>query len=425
MSKGKADTVTGRLTAHNAEAAVLGSVLLDSSIMGWLKLSEEHFSHPMHIRIYRAMAKLYEEDGPIDEIALEDALGPGSGVDLADISRIAISTPTADNAEYWVKILEEHRRLRSLSRSVSEAQKYLTEAGTQTSDEIVDELLRDLAELNTVEESDSITMAEAADAELARMETQWEGGDAHPRIKLGVDRLDKEIGGCPIGVLTALGARPGVGKSTMLWNFCNYRASLGENVIVFTNEDKPNVGARLGLANATGIERIRLLNGDVNAEEKFKIRQAVERMRQVNERYHVVKIHGKKMREICREAKALIRRYSVKFVALDYIQNVPNPDRNMTRNYGIEENLTHLEAMVAEEDIAMMMIGQIKRIEDNRRPQMDDFKDSGSIEQKCKLMMILSDGEYNTMDIDIVKNSEGRMGGTVNIDIDKGLGRVG
>ena len=229
----------------------------------------------------------------------------------------------------------------------------------------------------------------------------------------------------PISVMSALGARPGVGKSTILWNIGYNVAKRGDHVLVLTNEDKPAVAARLGIANITGIERIRLLTGDtLTGEEKYDIRMAIESMREANSRYHTVRIHGKKMKEICREATAMIRRHGIKYAALDYIQNVPQPEAGMSRNYGIEQNLTDLEAMVADEDIPFTIVGQIKRIDENRRPMMDDFKDSGSIEQKCKLMMILSDGEHDTMDVDIVKNSEGQSGGTVTLDINKGFGRI-
>lgn len=417
-----------RLAANEAEAAVLGAVILDSSILGWLTLTDEHFNFPMHLTIFRAMTKLYVTDTPIDEVTLWDELVANSsagGVSLPDISRLAIKVPTADNAEYWADILEEHRRLRVLQRSVAEATKRLSGSGTGNSGEIQDELLSDLAELAASGKSAEITMEQAADEELARLEAQWAGGGAIARTKTGIHALDLYTGGVPIGVLSALGARPGVGKSTMLWNICYNLAHRGEDVLVLTNEDRPNVSARLGIANETGIERIRLLTGEkITEEEKHRIRESVESMRAANSRYHTLRIHGKKMKEICREATALIRRYGIKFAALDYIQNVQQPESGLSRTYGIEANLTDLEAMVADEDISFPIVGQIKRIEDTRRPQMDDFKDSGSIEQKCKLMMILSDGENQTMDIDVVKNSEGRMGGTVSVQVDKGLGRI-
>lgn len=423
----KPETTFTRLSSIEAEEAVLGAILLEDSILGWLNLTDEHFSSPKYLHIFRGMRLLYEEDKPIDDVTLWNKIkgSDGTGVELTDLSKLAMATPTADNAEHWADILEEKRKLRVIARSVSETIKSLNGDGKGTSDEIQDEILSDLASLTASGKGIDITMSEAVDGEMARLENQWSGGEQLARMQMGIVKVDKYTGGMPIGVMTALGARPGIGKSTILWNIGYNVAKRGEHVLVLSNEDKPAVSARLAIANATGIERIRILKGDsLTEEEKYDIRTAIENMREANSRYHTVRIHGKKMKEVCREGTAMIRRYGIKFAALDYIQNVPQPEAGLSRNYGIEANLTDLEAMVADEDIPFALVGQIKRIEENRRPLMDDFKDSGSIEQKCKLMMILSNGENDTMDVDVVKNSEGQSGGTVILDINKGLGRL-
>lgn len=113
-------------------------------------------------------------------------------------------------------------------------------------------------------------------------------------------------------------------------------------------------------------------------------------------------------------------------VALDYIQNVPNPEAGMNRTYGIEANMSVFEAMIADEDIVGIVVGQLKRFDEPRRPIMSDFKDSGSIEQKCKLMMTLSDSVESSsiLEVDIVKNSEGVQNFMIPLAVEKGFGRL-
>lgn len=417
--------VFGSLSSDEAEAATLGAILLKPSIMGWLDLGEEHFVLPLHRAVYRASLGLYEADKPIDEITLLDAMedveaGP------AMISKLLVHSPTADNAEYWVEILEKCRQKRVIAEVVSKATNSLR-GGDEGPDDIQDRMLSGLAEITASGKTGAVTMEETTDDELARMESQWAGGSS-PRSPTGIERLDEAIGGLPIGTTSAIGARPGVGKSTTLWNICKNACIRGEHVIVLTNEDKPTVAARLGIAHYAGIERRRLISGNLTEEEKEDVRRAVENIRDFNSRYHTVRVHGRKMRDICREATGLIRRYGAKTVALDYIQNVPNPDLGMTRNYGIEENMSVYEALVADEDIVGIVIGQLKRIPENeaRRPLMSDFKDSGSIEQKCKLMLTLSDSEESSsvLEVDVVKNSEGRQDFMVPLACEKGFGRL-
>jgi replicative DNA helicase len=417
------EKIFGSLTAEDAEGATLGAILLKPSIVGWLDLDEHHFQVPLHIHVFRAIRKLHEADTPIDEITLFNALEDCPGGPAA-LSSLMVRSPTADNAEYWVAILEGYRRKRVLSDVVSKATNDLR-GGEGEADEIQDSMLSGLAAITASGKTGAVTMEEASDDELARMEAQWDGGES-PRMPTGIVRLDAEIEGFPIGTTSALGARPGVGKSTTLWNFCRNACARGEHAIVLTNEDRPHVAARIGIAHHAGIERRRLISGNLTAEEKDLVRFAVEETRDVNSRYHTVRVHGRKMRDICREATGLIRRYGAKLVALDYIQNVPNPELGMTRNYGIEENMSVFEAPVADEDIVGIVVGQLKRIDEARRPIMSDFKDSGSIEQKCKLMMTLSDSEEsaNILEVDIVKNSEGVQNFMVPLAAEKGFVRL-
>jgi replicative DNA helicase len=234
-------------------------------------------------------------------------------------------------------------------------------------------------------------------------------------------------------VPTAIGARPGVGKSLTLWNFANAAVQRGEHVIIFTNEDNVDRTYKLGLAHHSGVERRKLESTGLTDAQKASIIEAIAITAEANSRFHFVKVHGKKMAEICRMAKALIRKYKPTIIALDYIQNVPNPEQGMNRNYGIEENLTMYDALIAEEEIVGIIVGQLKRMEPGAIPTMSDFKDSGSIEQKAKLMLTFSDvlsqnggehypGEANFR-IGVAKNSEGLSDFDVDCVVDKGLGR--
>ena len=417
--------MNSRLMAPESETAVLGAVVADPTVLGWLDLSDDHFAGVIHRHVFRAMRKLYDSDKPLDDVTILDAcLAENPTLSSSDVSNLVIASPTADNAEYWVDILEEHRRRRVISKIIERATEFLGGSRAGDSGEIHDGILSGLEGLSASGGSSAITLDDSCRDVMQKMELQWAGGMS-TRMETGIHAVDVATGGMPIGVLSALGARPGVGKSTALWNICNHSARNGDHVLVMTNEDRPDVASRLSIANRSGIERRRLVSGILTEEEKNSIRSAVGELEETNRCYHVLRVHGKKMTDICREATGLIRRYKIRLIALDYIQNVPNPPMVMNRNYGIEENLTTLEAMVAKEDIVCIMVGQIKRIEDGRRPTMQDFKDSGSIEQKCKMMMVLTDGDVEgTMEVDVVKNSEGYVGKTITLDVDKGTGRI-
>ncbi len=416
--------LTKSLTSPKAERAVLGALVIDPTILAWLDLDAEHFTQALHKHMLAAITELVESDVAVDEVTVLDALGSkSSDFDVSAVTSLIVETPTSDNAEHWVGVLEEKRRLRSLSDASSRAHDRLR-TGADDSGYIHDRLNEDLMEICAKGRVGSEVMTDVTEQELARMESQWDGTGGQARVPTGIGRLDSVVTGLPVGVPTAVGARPGVGKSTFLWNIAYSRARRGEDVLILTNEDRPEVAARLGIANFTGIERRVLLAGKLDPLQRRAVREAVEEMREANSHYHTLKVHGRSMKDICREAVGLIRRFNVKLLALDYIQNVPSPVGVTKRTYGIEENLTTLEALIAKEEIPAIIVGQVRRLEKGQRPTMADFKDSGSIEQKCKLMIALNPAEHDKLECCIVKNSEGRQGDIVELNYQPGYGRL-
>lgn len=425
------DKITRALSAIEAEKATIAAIVLNPSVLGWIEVHDSHFTLPLHKATFEAMVGLWANDKPLDDITILDALEKSSpGVTLADIGKILSTSFTGDNVEHWVEILEEHRRKRVLSAVSANAANSLL--GGDTSEAIFDVMVTALAEISSEAKAASEDMEEVGYRVEEMLLRAWDGTKTS-RLPTGIDSLDDKITGFPVGVPTALGARPGVGKSLTLWNIANAAVQRGEHVIILTNEDNADRTYKLGLAYHSGVERRKLESTELTELQRASIIEAIANTAEANSRFHFVKVHGKKMSEICRMAKALIRKYEPTIIALDYIQNVPNPEAGMNRNYGIEENLTLFDALIAEEDIVGIIVGQLKRMEPGAIPTMSDFKDSGSIEQKAKLMLTLSDvlsqnggkhypGEANFR-IGVVKNSEGLSDFDVDCIVDKGLGK--
>lgn len=433
MNKKNRDALE-RLASLDAEKVIIGSVIDDPTLMGWIDLTTSHFTLPAHREMWRAIQDLYDSGKEIDGLTVADK---ADGVDLAYVAAAWEDRALSGAIESWVEILDEKRKLRVLADSMAAAQRDLAQ-GSEESSAIHEQLLNRLISIEGAPD-DSTTLAAAVRSEMARLEAIWSGAsDITARLATGIEKFDYHLGGLPIGVPTILGARPGVGKSTFVWNVCRNQAAAGEHAIILSNEDRAAVMARLAIANRAEVARRRIMAGNqVSPYEQISIRDSIDEVIENSERIHVVRVHGKKMRQICREATALIRKTGANLVILDYVQNVPNPEPGMKRNYGIEENLTLWEDMIEREDIAGVIVSQLRRPKEvGMRPTLEDLKDSGSLEQKGKLIFALYiektkaaapdelDRTVDKLEVCILKNSEGTAKGIINLHFAGAYGRL-
>jgi len=250
-------------------------------------------------------------------------------------------------------------------------------------------------------------------------EAREKGLPSSSYIPLGIPGIDKLVGGAPVGTPTILAARPGVGKTTFLLNALVNMAKAGREVLYLSNEDTDTPLGTAVLASESDVNRWHIFQGEVDDRTAMQIEQKAYAAIKVTawaKRFRVMYVHGLRMGQVVARCRAIIRRHNVDAVGLDYIQNVPSPDASMPRHYGIEENLAQFETLLAQERIAGLMGCQLRRAGDSgeHEPTMRDLKDSGSLEQKAKLILALHDNDQmrakNTVRAIILKNSQGITG---------------
>jgi len=423
-------TQLSRLANIDAERTVIGSVIDDPSLLGWIDITEKHFTLPANIRIWRAIEALENDDKTIDGITVAEAAGLG----YAEVSEYWYPISVTGAIEAWVEILEEKRRMRVIVDVLARATREINLSADDSGD-VCNQILSGLMAIESGNLQDGRWLSEAIEEEFAQLEIAASGGEGGARMATGIDLLDENLGGLPIGTPTIVGARPGVGKSTFIWNLCRHQSRQGRAAIILTNEDKDNVSARLAIANAVSIARRRIMARDLTHDQITKVREMKRQIQEEMSKIYVLSIHGKKMRQIVREATGIIRRNDATLVVLDYVQNVANPEPGMARNYGIEENMRMLEDMIAREKVAGIVVSQLKRPkEPGSRPMLSDFKDSGSIEQKGKLIIGLHiakaggqqdrDQATDSLEVCVLKNSEGTSQTIIKLDFESAFGRI-
>jgi len=251
------------------------------------------------------------------------------------------------------------------------------------------------------------------------------GDDYIPGLKTGFKKLDKLIGGLGLGHLVILGARTGVGKSTLGFNIAG-NLSIKEKIpgLIFSLE----MGYQETFAKITypflNLDYKKYKNGletkldDLN-EEKIK-----EQLKEA--KFFIVKKKKPTIDQVVSSIRAYKNKHDIQYVLVDYLQKI-EPSKNLSqRHLELEEVSSKLKLIADELNISVVCLAQLSRKAasgDNKRPKISDLRESGSIEQDADTIILmdrpeaiggLDSGASGKSVLHIDKNRHGEQG---NIDI--------
>jgi len=398
-------------------------------LLGDIELPD--FFNPRHQVILSAARNLECARAPIDLVTLDVEIRRMGKAEAVD-SPYYLAQITLKHTGMLYSLprhAEELRNLRTARELVGACERirvWATDGETYGSD-LLDEAMGEISRvtLPVVTEAD-VTIATVAATQASRIvawdsATEEEREKMLPRIPWGIDSLDTETGGIPCGLVTVVGARPGVGKTTLLVNFA---LRTNEPGIIFTNEDDPDED--LGAAMLSWVARVdsrRIRDMTLSTIERAQVVQAADVLSQKG---HVrfIRAGGMTVHQMRRIAVADRLRRGTRWGWIDYLQNVPASTRSKDgkRTYEIQEIMQTLQTFTGETGMAFGVNSQISRDvaketekrNDGKpkggRPRMDHFRDSGAIEACGKQILALhrdQDKPESTIECIVLKNRRG------------------
>ena len=417
------EDVTFRSLPHNdeAEQALLGALLVNNEkihiVSGFLLA--EHFYQPIHGRIYEAVLKLVERGQMANPVTLkhffenDDALTDIGGAQY--LARLAGSTVTIINAEDYARTVHDLALRRSLislgEEVVNDAFDYKIDVPATDQIETAEQRLFNLAEAGQAEGgfrplSDSLTGA------ITMMEGAYKGDSGVSGISTGLSALDDLLGGLHPSDLLILAGRPSMGKTALATNIAfqaalNYRVEPDEN-----GEDKRVDGAVVGffslemsaeqlasrlLSEETGISSHRLRRGDISKDDFHKVVEASRRLAKAP--FFIDDTPALSVAALRTRARRLLRTQKLSLIVVDYLQLVrpSGTTKNDNRVQEIGEITQGLKALAKDLNVPVLALSQLSRAVEQRedkRPQLSDLRESGSIEQDSDVVMFIFREEY-------------------------------
>jgi replicative DNA helicase len=389
-----------------AEQCVLGGMMLSkdaiADVVEILRVND--FYRPAHATIFDAILDLYGRGEPADALLVASALeNAGELVRVGGapyLHTLISAVPTAANAAYYARIVSERAVLRRLVEAGTKIVQlgYGSAAGAgRDVDDIVDlaqQAIYDVTERRVSE--DFAILADMLQPTLDEIEAVGAQGGLMTGVPTGFTDLDRLLNGLQPGQLIVVAGRPGLGKSTVSMDFAR-NAAVRFNLAsaIFSLEmSKVEIVMRLLSAEARVPLHV-LRSGQLSDDDWTKL---ARRMGEISEApIFVDDTPNMTLMEIRAKARRLKQRHDLRMIVVDYLQLMSAPKRVESRQQEVAELSRGLKLLAKEVECPVIAVSQLNRGPEQRtdkRPQLSDLRESGSIEQDADVVILLHRDDY-------------------------------
>ncbi|HEX8233079.1 MAG TPA: replicative DNA helicase [Caulobacteraceae bacterium] len=403
-----------------AEQALLGAVLYDNAALERLSdlLHPQHFYEPFHARLFGVMRELINK-GQLAEptLIMERFRRDPAFEDLGGISYLADlvdRAPPAANAPDYGRVIYDLALRRDLIRiggDISVQAANDAEKGARDQIEEAEQALYQLAESGATSTGfiDFSTALHGA-VEMAAEAFGRDGGLAG--VSSGLIDLDQKLGGLHPSDLVILAGRPSMGKTALATNIAfnvarNYAYEIqldgskktvnGGVVAFFSLEMSAEQLAMRLLAEVSGVSSDRLRKGEIDASEFGRVRDAALEIQESP--LYIDATGGLSIGKLAARARRLKRQSGLDLIVVDYLQLVTGDSLRGSDNrvQEVSQITQGLKAIAKELGVPVLALSQLSRQVENRedkRPQLSDLRESGSIEQDADVVMFVYRESY-------------------------------
>ena len=381
-----------------AERSVLGGMMISKDAIADVieQIRGTDFYRPAHEAIYDAIIDLYGRGEPADAITVSDELtkrGEMARVGgAAYLHTLIASVPTAANAGYYARIVRE----RSILRKLVEAGTRIVQRGYATDGGDVDELVNNAqAEVYAVTErrasEDYLPLSEIIGGTVDEIEAAGHRGEGMIGVPTGFADLDRLTNGLHPGQMIVIAARPAIGKSTVGIDIVRSAAIKHDMAAVVFSLEMSRNEITMRLLSAEARVALHTMRSGTMSDDDWT--RMARRMGEVAEApLFIDDSPNMSMMEIRAKCRRLKQRHDLRFVIVDYLQLMSSPKKTESRQQEVSELSRALKLLAKELEVPVIAISQLNRGPEQRtdkRPQVSDLRESGSIEQDADMVILL------------------------------------
>lgn len=385
-----------------AEQAVLGSIFLDADVLieAMEYVEPKDFYRRSHQLIFQTMMTLSDRNEAIDVVTIKDRLEQENLLEdvggLSYLSDLALAVPTAANAIYYAKIVEQKSLLRNLIQTATEIVTKGFEQGEDV-ESILDDAERSILEVSEKRNrSGFLSISDVLNTTIANIDQLYQNDEEITGLPTGYQALDKMTAGLQAEELIILAARPAVGKTAFALNIAqNVGTKTDKAVAIFSLEMGAESLVNRMLCAEGSIEASHLRTGQLSEEEWQNLIIAMGSLSRAN--IYIDDTPGIKITEIRAKCRKLAQeKGNLGLILIDYLQLIEGTGKE-NRQQEVSDISRQLKKLAKELKVPVIALSQLSRGVEQRqdkRPVLSDIRESGSIEQDADIVAFLYRDDY-------------------------------
>jgi replicative DNA helicase len=394
--------------ARDLEEAVLGALMLEKNALTAVVefLRPDHFYIEGHKIIFEAILDLFKASEPVDMRTVVAQLRKNGKLELVEgaykIAELTSKVSSAANIEYHARIIIEMAIKRSLIEIASQVH---TEAYEDTTDvfELLDKTEQSIFQISDTNlRKNYDTMKSLMFQAIKELNEKAAHKDGLTGIPSGFTRLDRITSGWQKAELVIIAARPGMGKTAFIVSALrNAAVDFNYPVAMFSLEMASLQLVNRLLSAEAELESDKIRRGNLQPHEMQQLVHKTNRLSTApifiddTPALSILELRAK-----CRRLKA---EHNIQLVVVDYLQ-LMRGEAGGNREQEIASISRALKGVAKELNIPVIALSQLSRGVETRggdkRPQLSDLRESGSIEQDADLVMFLYRPEYYKITVD-------------------------
>lgn len=388
------------------EEAILGAVMLEKEALkdAMETLQAKHFYVDSHQYIYECMLDLYNENKPVDILTVTEKLRTKGYLEVIGgpyfIARLTSKVSSAANLQYHAHIVIQKFIQRELIRISGQT---IADAYDESSDafKLLDATERDLYDVkNDGMKRSYRDISNIINEAIGLIESNVAKKDGLTGVPSGIRNLDAITAGWQKSDLVILAARPGMGKTALaLTMLRNAAVDFQKPVAIFSLEMSATQLVTRLIASESGLSSEKLKKGQLEEHEWAQLHTKIQKLSKA--KIFIDDTPSLPVFELKAKCRRLHSKHNIEMIVIDYLQLMRGEDPN-NKNGNREQEIGYisrsLKGLAKELNIPIIALAQLSRDVEKRagdkKPQLSDLRESGSIEQDADMVGFIWRPEY-------------------------------